>query len=105
MKVTQNEKLVFENIVHMCYDDCGAELEMLTASTGINANSLRGVLANLVKKGLIYVNVDDRPGTRWGEVNEVTLYCVSEDEGCGWYLCDSIEWDVCQNWINALEVK
>ena len=87
IELTEKERAVFKDVCETNIDDAGSDVESISQHTGLNINSVKGVVGSLVKKNLLSIITDERPDHK-GNYREVDVICPAQLDG-SWYLCDN----------------
>tara|TARA_Y100000310_G_C19955795_1_gene478951 strand:+ start:88 stop:384 length:297 start_codon:yes stop_codon:yes gene_type:complete len=92
-KHTELEKKIFNAALDFCFDNCEADVNDLSSITGLNKDTVKGVVGSLTKKGLVGVGKEKRGGKVYLSINpyvgegreDIVSY------GCDEYTADELE--------------
>jgi len=66
--LTNNEQMVLESITNICTIDYSADLQDISAETGLSMSSVKGVVGSLVKKKKVLCESEERGGKVWYDI-------------------------------------
>lgn len=91
MTYTELESRVFNIVLIMSYDGCGAEVHEIAQALDVSMSTAKGAVGSLVKKGKVMTEERELDGDRIGSfktIHEVTPIFKDRPDWCGTYGCD-----------------